>query len=49
MTKNYTQGDIVIIPWPYDDLTGTKNAPSSLFQKTTFQKSISLLLKLLLY
>ncbi len=27
MSKSYQQGDIVLIPYPFDDLSGTKRRP----------------------
>jgi mRNA interferase MazF len=46
MTKNYTQGDIVVIPWPYDDLTGTKKRPVIIVSKDNFSKEYFIVAKI---
>lgn len=35
MSETYKQGDIVLIPYPYDDLTGTKRRPVIVVSSTS--------------
>lgn len=46
MTKTYSQGDIVVIPWPYDDLTGTKKCPVIIVSKNNFSKEYFIVAKI---
>jgi mRNA interferase MazF len=46
MTKAYQQGDIVIIPFPYDDLSGTKKRPVIIVSKDNFSKEYFIVAKI---
>jgi mRNA interferase MazF len=44
--KNYKQGDIVIIPYPYDDLSGNKKRPVIIVSKDNFSKEYFIVAKI---
>jgi hypothetical protein len=46
--KNYQQGDIVIIPYPYTDLSGSKKRPVIIVSKNNAVKEYCVVAKNLL-
>jgi mRNA interferase MazF len=44
--KNYQQGDIVIIPYPYTDLSGSKKRPVIIVSKNNAVKEYCIVAKI---